>query len=257
MNEAFFLSQRGTLSLIYDGDSQSWKELYPVSRESMFDVYDDFNRRLPYTYNSSNFGNGLIGRIYTGTTGIYGYTGFSDTSSVIYFKSTAAIGSTATQYNSSFCPGRANFSNNTGSSFVVKVCIDGTYSNSLELNNSVSVCNIGQSKNYGQICQGAFSSIISHWLTSGSTWVNYRSGVAYQTDLNLSDTIFNFVFLGISVSKNKTAFFYSKNGNEYKISNVLGVGVSDGIGGIGMGSRNTGTTITPTLFCDWYGLKIQ
>jgi hypothetical protein len=63
--------------------------------------------------------------------------------------------------------------------------------------------------------------------------------------------------LGISISRNRTAFFYSKNGNEYKISNVLGVGTATRLGGIGMGSRNTGTTITPTLFCDWYGLKIQ
>jgi hypothetical protein len=257
MGEAFFLSSRGTLSLIYDGDSQSWKELYPVSRESMFDFYDDFNYRSTNTYGSSNYGNGLAGRVYSGG-GVYGLTGFGDSSSVIFFKGTAAPGfGVINGYSSSFCPGRQSIYN-FRSFFVAKVSVDGLYSGGLNYNQCVSVSNVGYVRNYSQVCAGSFSSA-SHWLTSGNSWVNVNGPATsvFQTDLQINDTIFNFVFLGICCNGVKTGFFYSTDGNEYKFSNITTY-QNQTNGAFGMGARVTGTTTPqPTLFCDWYGLKLQ
>ena len=259
-DEAYFLSHNATMTLIYDGESQSWKEFYPLTRESMFSTYQDFN----YVARNTNFGNGAYGRFYS-SQGVIAYTGFNDTNSVISFRGTSTY--TSPGLSASYCAGRVpqSLGGSLFTFFLSKVAIDNDFAGQMNFNNTVVVLNNGKVNSYALVC-GAFGSAASsnqHWMISGNNWVNIATvtgtlAEVKNTNLLASDSVFNFVYLGIANNGTRCFWFYSKDGNEYEISNIRVQSSTNFAAGFGAGARTTlPTTITPTLFVDWYGMNLN
>ena len=258
-NEAYLLPHNSTMVLIYDGESQSWKEYYPLTRESMFSTYQDFNIVL----RNGNFGNGAYGRWYN-ARGVYSITGFNDSNSVVSFRGTGTY--IAPGLSASYCAGRVpqSLGGSLFTFFLSKVAINNDFAGQMDFNNTVAVLNNGKTNNYGQQCGavGSAASINQHWMISGNNWVNMAtvsgSYTVYNTNLLASDSVLNFVYLGIANNGTRCFWFYSKDGNEYEISNIRVQGTSNFAAGFGAGVRTTlPTTVTPTLFLDWYGMNLN
>lgn len=262
MGSAYFLTRNKTISLIYDSIKQKWIELFSINYKTMFDYFNDFNYRTLSSVGTGGalFNGGEYINFRDSSFGRIGYTGFNSNNSVVFISGSSTNTISNTSSSSSLCAGRSiNTNTPTKSAFALfNVMLNSDFGNifsSSTINSNVNQLTIrltiaGEPRNYFQVCN---TSLVNnaYWTVSGDSWF----AKTIKSDINLTQNINKFIYLGIHITSSAQLYFYSYDNNEYgtyliSATTVLGYPI------IATFAQTTIPT-KPIIFCDWYGFKVD